>query len=502
MSEPLYFYGVDGTDGSYLVPPVEPEPERPPQPEARPGRRMRSFDPNDPRFTRAARRPRSWRGWKQGVEPEDLGSAGWAAIFACDADPRLVEALQPLLDLRRTQASAKKEQRFKLCTGAGDNPGGHRPSETALRFLERHKTGQDLADPDRFPYHVLIVGDPRRIPFSFQYELDSMYSVGRVCFDTLDEYAAYARSVVAAEPRAGGSEPPRVAFFATEHVGDEATRKSAQHLAHELAQALAEPGSGCDVRTYRGAAATKSTALRLLGGALKPSLLFTATHGLAFERHDPRHALHQGALLCQDSPGPALLRRGDPLPPEHYVQADDIDANADVAGLIAFFFGCYTAGTPARGGVLSAHLREPVLALNEFPARLPQRLLAHPRGGALAVIGHVDQAWSTSFWSQRAGPQIATFETVVRQIAKGYRVGRALEALGQRLGQLGTALEGERDRGAPPARLEDLLTMHMDARNYVLLGDPAVRLPPSPPPPPPPPKRPRRLRGFDPAALH
>lgn len=479
MSDPLCFYGVDGTDGSYLVPPVELEPERPPDPGARPGRRVRSFDPHDPRFARAPRRPRRQRGWKHGVEPEDLGSAGWAVIFARDADPRVIEALQPLLDLRRAQASIRKEQRFKRCAG----PDGHRPGETARRFLERHGTGQDLADPDRFPYHVLIVGDPQRIPFSFQYELDSMYSVGRVCFDTPDEYAAYARSVVAADARTRGSEPRRVAFFATEHVGDEATRKSAEHLAHELARALAEPGSGCDVRTYRGAAATKSTALRLLGGALKPSLLFTATHGLAFERHDPRQALHQGALLCQDSPGPALLRRGDPLPPEHYVQADDIDASADVAGLIAFFFGCYTAGTPARGGVLSALLREPVLALNESPARLPQRLLAHPRGGALAVIGHVDQAWSTSFWSQRSGPQIAAFETVVRQIAEGCRVGRALEALGQRAGQLGAAVEGERERGAPPARLEDLLTMHADARNYVLLGDPAVRLPPPAPPP-------------------
>jgi hypothetical protein len=120
-----------------------------------------------------------------------LLARGWGVIFASDADPAIVEALRPLLELRRAQAG----KLFRIY--AGDT--GHRPKQSKSQFLGCYGVTDGMpVDPELMPYYLLSVGEPERIPFAFQYELDVEYAVGRLCFSKPGEYAQFAHAVVAA----------------------------------------------------------------------------------------------------------------------------------------------------------------------------------------------------------------------------------------------------------------------------------------------------------------
>jgi len=102
--------------------------------------------------------------------------------------------------------------------------------------------------------------------------------------------------------------------------------------------------------------------------------------------------------------------------------------------------------------------------------------------GALASVGHVDLAFSTSF---AGGASTASFDSMLKKLAGGGRIGLAMDYFNLRHAELSVGLAaGIRDPENPKQREDFALRwlMNNDARNYVLLGDPAVRLPlPRPP---------------------
>ena len=123
----------------------------------------------------------------------------------------------------------------------------------------------------------------------------------------------------------------------------------------------------------------------------------------------------------------------------------------------------------------------PQIAPHAFVGGLPRRLLAHPKGAALAVIGHVERAWGYSFMWPRVGEQLDTFESTLSAVMNGKRLGAAIEYFNDRYAALTTELEDEKDNlqyGAipDPMGISGLWTARNDARNYVILGDPAVRI--------------------------
>jgi hypothetical protein len=416
----------------------------------------------------------------------NLADLGWGVIFASNADPAIEEALAELLKLRREQAGGHNPEYFKIFKGEQ----GYRPGETTRDFLSRHEAGIGLPKPEKVPYYLLIVGDPEVIPWEFQYGLDIAYAVGRLHFDTLAEYSHYSKSVQAAEKR-GSRLPRRVTLFGPQHESLLPSDLGMKYLLQPLREELQTALSGWDIETVFGEAATKARLSRLLGGDETPALLFSAGTAMSFPSTHRDQQRFQGALLCQDWPGFGKVKR------EHYLAAEDVSEDAQLQAGVVFLFAPFSAGTPRVSNFFKplSSSQGKSSAPRAFMSRLPQRLLGHPNGGALAVIGHVDEVFVQSFlvmgFSKTGIPDIHHFKESLRCILEGYTIGSAMEPFSHRYANLSADLSEKllpsvfgQEGGDKVERttiddreLQSLLTWTRDARNYVVLGDPAVRLP-------------------------
>ena len=406
------------------------------------------------------------------VEPLSLASSGWGVIFTKDENSQKAkEALKPLLDHRRSQASLWHPEYYKEIE--------YKPGETAQWFINQHGGKGGPVDPaDGLPYYLMIVGSPEQIPHHFQYHLDLQFAVGRLFFDDPDDYGRYAKSVIEAE-KGLHHVRPEATFFAVE--GDETTQLMAEHFVDPLYKHLRTSRPEWNLRQYRRG--SKDELQRLLGGAETPALLMTAAHGLVCESGHDLQKAKQGAILCQEP------FHGEPLRPEHYFSAADLGCKARVHGSVVFLFGCYSAGTPRVGNfpavarrAMGNRAHETNVAPEAFVSALAQRLLGHPNGGALAVLGHVDRAWTRSFGGS-SGQGFAHIESLAKNLLDGYPVGSAMDWMHERFAEWSTELTGimnkygERPAQPPSSRqVARLWRANNDARNFVVLGDPAVRL--------------------------
>jgi hypothetical protein len=255
---------------------------------------------------------------------------------------------------------------------------------------------------------------------------------------------------------------------------------SADRLVKPLAEGALAGRVRCRFEAIQGGAATRDA----IGGVLArtdataPALLFTASHGMGFPIGYAGQRAEQGALLCQNWSGP----KAGPIERGQYFAASDVPEAANVAGMFAFLFACFGGGTPARDRF--AHTpgtQPPVLTEQPFAAALPQKLLAHPGGGALGCIAHVDRAWNHSIVQAGAGPQLIPFENAIGKVLAGQPIGLALKDFNERFAALSVSLSGMLEQigdGAkiPDAQLATAWIQRNDAEGYALFGDPAARM--------------------------
>jgi hypothetical protein len=412
-------------------------------------------------------------------DPMDLTQTGWTALFASDVDPAIREALTPLLEWRKSQVN--DEKLFKVFEGNA----GVRPGQTAGSWAAAK--GVSLAAPVSprrgVPYYLLMIGSPQRIPFEFQAQFDLQWAVGRLHFDKIEDYAAYAQQVVDYEKGTTSPRKRRVALWMPRNAGDLATPLLAGAVGADFLGEGVSPRLGqrqrFDVHSFIGEGqATKSRLTEIFRGTVEggpPAIVFTGSHGAEWSIADPAiQRQRQGALVTQE------WQRGQRLHPEHYFGAEDLPADTDVRGMIAFVFACFGGGCPEQDSYFFAADGSRI-PLTPVPliASLPQALLAR---GALAVLAHIDRAFSYGFEDVMGTPQEQLLRTPLELLMRGHRAGMAADPLNLQwstlAAQLGLALGGNLPGQPQPqsALVANLFIARDDAKNYIVLGDPAVRL--------------------------
>jgi hypothetical protein len=122
-------------------------------------------------------------------------------------------------------------------------------------------------------------------------------------------------------------------------------------------------------------------------------------------------------------------------------------------------------------------------------SRLPQALLSH---GALAVIAHVDMAFPYAFQDVNGTPQVQAVRTPLELLMRGNRTGFAADSLSRMWSSLSAqrdlafaasnaanaanAANGPAQNTSAPNQLAQFTIARDDARNYIVLGDPATKL--------------------------
>ena len=401
----------------------------------------------------------------------NLQEGGWGVIFATGTDPATIEALRPLLGHRKGEATKRYADRYKEFSGEA----AFRPEDSAFSYLQRQGLGPGQEDPGRVPRFLLIVGSPTQIPFEMQYDLVQLgYSVGRIYFETPEAYRNYALKIVSCEQN---TQPvsKRLAIFGPSHGETYPTKLTSQRFLPSFIAALRHR-LDWDIEPVLGSAANKARLLELINGP-RSALHFWCAHGLAFKMGNPRQSTHQSSIVCSDWPGLGSIL------PEHILGPDEIGTNCNLHGSIMVLFVEHSAGTPKFSDFNPGGGEVQQLATDAMLSPFSTRLLSLPLG-PLAIIGHVDVFFAYSFMDDWSGRNDRATESeyyavlaLFADLMRAYPIGTAARHMRSRYEALRLAfdaLEAALDKNDRKLMIQRIKMI--DARNWVILGDPAARL--------------------------
>lgn len=434
----------------------------------------------------------------RGGDPNDLRKQRWGLIVPeGEAGKRLEALVQRLVDQRRSEQDGHEVRVYRV-------PARLDPADAA-RWHREVYLDESLPESE-LPFYQLILGDLDQIPLALQQVQMIDGVVGRLAFPDDRGYEAYVDKLLRWE-RAPAAIPAALSLFFTAHDGTGATTLGYEAL---VSPCLAIARKDRELGSYPareivelGGPARRPAADELLAAvaAVDPSVLLSVSHGKGAPRAGWASIDEQRRLQGAMSLGTGGVLAGH-----------DLAARPFLPGGIWFMLACYGAGTPDTsvyapwledlrqlgqyGGRIDAVLRSlPKAGERPFIAALPQAVLANP-DGPVAFVGHIDLAWSYSFQEldSTTGPKNRQrrFTSLLHYALRRDRVGVAFRELascalaadtellglyGQQAARRGAAMDP-----AQMARLGHLWMLRQDLLGYVLLGDPAARLPITPVP--------------------
>jgi hypothetical protein len=432
-----------------------------------------------------------WR--RTDADPNDLPTQRWAVIAPEGREgSRMLEAMAPLLRLREEE-QGEKAMVYRVPA--------EMDARAAVAWKDEVYWSEDVEEEER-PLYLLMLGDLHHVSLELQHSLANSALVGRAHFadgageTNLDGFAAYAEKVVRfARKEALEAQAELCGFVARD--GTSATMSGEARLVAPCLEAAEQSRAAGRLPVTRVRSIEAETADEFIAKSVgaQPKVLLSVSHGVGAPRRgwgsEEEAWRTQGALvLGQGEVLDAERARGQPFLP----------------GGLWFFLACFGAGTPvssayhawltllaeegATRSKASAVLSSlPQAGKRPFVAALPQAVLANPEG-PLAVIGHMDLAWTYGFSSAKnlGESRKSRIGSALEVLARGSRAGVGLEALMRFYREANDALmasyqvesdarvEGRKnptdhkDRG-------QLWMLRNDLRGYVMLGDPAVRLP-------------------------
>ncbi|AUX45945.1 hypothetical protein SOCE26_074470 [Sorangium cellulosum] len=418
--------------------------------------------------------------WEETGDPDDLEEQRWGVIAPDGAaGDRLIALIQPLIDARREAQGGHEVMIFRV-------PSAMTPEEAA-RWRKQHFDASVELTRD-LPRYQLILGDLHEVPLALQQHQATDGFVGRLCFREEHEYEAYVDKVLRWEK--ARAEIAGSAKFFTVHDGTAATTMGYRALTQPATAQLAR--YSLDVADLGDRSAPSPDEFLEVVKRPEPTVLFSISHGAGAPRGGWKTEGDQ-----RDRQGAMSFGRDK-------LSGGDVGSDAFLPGGIWFMLACYGAGTPdvsayrhwlerlKQSGQFWGQAQSVLAGLPQsgqrpFIARLPQAVLANPNG-PLAVMGHIDLAWTYSFEERDTGRAVSRpskFVDVVRTALETSRVGSSFRELlkASLLTNVElTSLYDQADRQgaahAPDlARLGHLWMLRQDLSGYILLGDPAVRLP-------------------------
>lgn len=426
-----------------------------------------------------------------GGDPNSLPDQRWGIVAPeGPAGDRLLQLIAPLQKAREEQ-QGEPAIVFRAPPNLKDEQVGAWWSEVY---------GDESIDEADRPRYLLMLGDADVISWELQQRLAADTFIGRLCFPHEAGYESYVHKLLASE-NAKPKDGSRALYYTVRdgtaatnigHAGLMTPTIEQSRIGKEKgvfpAREIIEIGNGDNLSADEFLASVNEDAA---------SMLFTVSHGCGAPRGGWSSAEDQRRLQGAMSFGAGQK-----------ITADDLSTRTFLPNGLWFYFACFGAGTPHGSayhhwlaalrdvGLYGRNIDGVLASLpgeqeRPFVAALPQAVLANPNG-PLAVMGHVDLAWTFSFHDVGTTNKYrpSRFQDIFRTLVDGKRVGAGYFELQRFFNQasvdLSTIYDKEARLKAKSAPVEDdkqskirkatLWMLRQDLSAYVLLGDPAARL--------------------------